>query len=323
MKVSFASKDAYEPKLGFQEGYFEILDAKTQVFQYPPNRDTNEQSPAFLGANITFQRTDEKGDPLDEEPQERILRIDKDLSRMRPGRASERSDPDPEDLGDELDTVGNTVFGEEGSKINANTAFGMFAHSLEERGFKVEILGEAYMPDLIGLRGHATTQRGEKRSIGGREIEPSYLIVDKITRLPYEQAAKAPARKPVGKAAAAAAGAAEAKVVNGAPAPPATKPAAATAAKATAAAAGNEEAEALATEIITELSADLAGDKRENQKFYAMAYSRLIKNKERDRKLDAQVILLLKNTDWLAAKGEELSLFTFNGGVFEFDAVPV
>lgn len=327
MKVSFATKDAYEPKLGFQEGNFDVTAAKTQVFQYPPNKESGEQSQPFLAAIITFQRTDEKGEPLDEEPQDRVLRIEKDLSRMRPGQADSRDDPDPEDLGDELDTVGNAIFGEEHSKINANTAWSVFVHSLEQRGFKPEILGEGYMPDLVGLRGHATTQKGEKRNIGGREVEPAYLVVDKITHFPYEAKPAAPVKKPAGKAAAASAAASAASPVavgQNAGAKPngtgASGPVAVPSPKATA---GSDAAEALATEIVTELAADLAGDKRDSQKFYAMAYARLVRNKGRDRKLDAHVQALLKNQEWLALKGEELSLYTIADGVFEFGAVTV
>jgi hypothetical protein len=309
-KVSFASKDAYEPKLGFQEGWFEIVDAKTQVYQYPANKETGEQSPPFLAAVLVFQRTDEQGNALDEEPQDRALRIEKDLTKMRPGQASSRDDQEPQDMGDELDAEGNCIFTEVGAKVNANSAWNVFCKSLEQAGFKSSLLADGYLPDLIGTKGHAVTSKGEKRQWQGREIEPAYLVVDKLTVKPYEKTA---AKKPAGKAASNA----------GAGNTGAAKPNGAAAASNTAAAGANgaiseDAAEALATELITELAADLSGDTRDQKKLYAMAYSRLVKNKDRDKKLDKSVQDLLKNEEWLAAKGEETGLFTYADGVFTF-----
>lgn len=306
-KASFAAKDGYEPKLGFVEGNFEIVEAGTKIFQYPPNKETQEQYPPFLCAILMMAKTDEKGVRLDEEPLEKILRIEKDLTKMRPGKSATREDPEPEDLGDELDTEGNTVFCEEGQKINVNSAFLVFTKSLEERGFKSEILGHGFLPDLIGLRGHAKTEKGEKRTYGGKEIEPNYLIVDRIlSPLPYESAAKKPAASAKGKAAKGPVAVAD-KVAE----------------KVTVADAGtsgapdSDDASDSAVGLLAELSGELAGETRDKQKLYAMAYARLMKDKARDKKLDKQIAEYLKSDVWLGEKASDLG-FEFAEGVFTF-----
>lgn len=305
-KVSFASKDQYEPKLGFQEGWFELIDAKTQVFQYPPNKDSGEQVPPFLAAILTFQKTDEQGKATEDEPLERALRIEKDLNKMRPGNATSRTDSEPSDEGDELDTTGNCIYAEEGQKINKNSAWAVFCSSLEAKGFKSEIIGEGYLPDLIGLKGHAKAEKGEKRNIGGRDVEPNYLMVDKITVYPYEAKGKKPA-------ASATSNKAPAATKNAAPA---AAPAAKQAAPA-ATAEPNEDADAAATAILAGLASELQGQQRDAKKIFSMAYSRLVSDKTRDRKIDKAISDLLKDNDWLTVKAAELDI-TFEDGVFTF-----
>lgn len=307
-KVSFASKDQYEPKLGFQEGWFEITDAKTQVFQYPPNKDSGEQTPPFLAAILTFQKTDEQGKATDDEPQERALRIEKDLNKMRPGTATSRTDSEPSDEGGELDTIGNCIYAEEGVKINKNSAWAVFCSSLESKGFKAEIIGEGYLPDLVGLKGHAKSEKGEKRNIGGKDVEPNYLMVDKITVYPYE--GKAAKKGPAAATSKAPANAAPAATKNAAPATKQAAPAAA-------AAEPNEDADTSATAILAGLAAELQGQQRDAKKVYSMAYSRLVSDKARDRKLDKAISDLLKDNDWLTAKAAELDI-TLEDGVFTF-----
>ena len=204
-KVSGASKDFYEVKGGVQEGIYRITDAATTIFQYPPNRETGDQYPPFLAAHLSFEALNEKLEPLGEDdPLEKILRIEKDLKKLRAGMASSREDPDPEDLGDELGTVGNCVFTESGARINNKSAWAVFSKSLEEAGFKSDIIAEGYFPDLIGMVLHVKTIKGEKANIQGREVEPNYLVCDKILVFPYEKtAAKKPAAKAAPKPAAA------------------------------------------------------------------------------------------------------------------------
>lgn len=299
-KASFAAKDGYEPKGGFQEGFFEVVDAYTQVFQYPVSKKDGTQYPAFLAAVLMLMKTDEKGNQLpdQEEALEKVIRIEKDLAKMRPGNVTNGDDPEPDDLGDELDTKGNTIYCEEGAKINVNSGFLVFSKSLEEQGFKAEILGRGYMPDLIGLKAHAKTEKEEKRTIDGKDVEPTKFLVDRILVRPYETA-----KKPAGKASA---GKAPAGVKGAAPSATAPKPVSKTAP----APVDNEEADTIATGLVIELSAELANETRTKNKFFTLAFSRLVKDTKRDKSNDKAIQELLKSNEWLELKAEELG-FTF------------
>lgn len=303
-KVSFAASDTYVPALGFQEGNFEVTGAKISVFQYPPSKKTGEQLAPFLACVLTLQKTDEQGNATEDEPMEKPLRAEKDLGKMRPGNAQSREDDEPEDLGDELNTEGNCIYAEENAKINANTQFAKFMKSLEEKGFRADILGAGYMPDLIGLKGHAKSEKGEKQVIDGRDVEANYFVVDRITVRPYE---KSTAKKPTAKASTAASAATSA-------AKPATKPAAKEEAEAPEV---NEDAAATATAILAELATELEGETRDAKKLFSMCYSRLVREKDRNKKLDKEVQELFKNEAWLIEAGADLG-FTFEDGVFTF-----
>jgi len=309
-KASFATQDAYTPALGFQEGWARVTAASIVVFQFPADKKTGTQNPPALYQKLVFQKTDEKGKDLEDEPQDRLVRVTGDLEHQRPGQAASRDDADPEDLGDELDTEGNVIYVEEGVKINSKSALMVWNRSLEEKGFKVAILQAGYSPDLIGLAGYFKTVKQAKISFGDRDVEPNCLVADKITVYPYESAKK----KPI---AAATSTAAVKGKVNGA-AKPVAKPAVVEEEEAGDAGSGGD-AEDVATRILTELAAELTGETRDAKKLQAMAYSRLARDKSRDRKLDKAVQELIKSDDFLADKALELG-YTYDEGVFSFEA---
>jgi hypothetical protein len=272
-KASFASKDAYEVKLGIQEGHVEIVDAKTAVYQFPPNKETGDQGAPFLAALITFQLTDANGKHLEDEPSDKVLKIEKDLHKMRPGMASSRDDANPTDQGAELETVGNCIYTED-AKINNKCGWQVFCKSMEECGFRVDILGAGYLPDLVGTKGHVKTLKGEKTKIDGKEIEPSYLVWDSITARPYE-AGQTAAKKPAGKATTTAASAGKPNGVATSASPSVTPPPAPAAANGAPASEAVDEA---ATNILLELAGELDGDTRDVPRITAMLYSRLMKD---------------------------------------------
>jgi hypothetical protein len=315
-KVSYATKDLYEPKLGFQEGWFEIVAAETKVFQYPPNRETGKSNgEPFLAAVLMFQRTDEQGAALDEEPQERMIRIEKDLNKMRPGMATSSTDDDPDDMGAEIDATGNCIYTQAGASVNTNTGWANFIKSLEERGFKAEILGQSYLPDLVGTKGHAVTVKGEKRSFEGKDVEPNLLVVDKLTYRPYEgKKGKAPAKTTTA--------AAKANGVPAAPSKAAAAPAKTAPAAAPPPAPSGEDADSSAAVILAEINGDLDGETREAKKVWALAYARLLKDKDRDKKLDKSVQDLWRDEDWLKSTGESVG-YQYADGVFAFGGAEI
>lgn len=218
-KGSFAQKDAYEMKAGFNEGWGEITAARSAIIQYQPNKQTGEQAPPMIVALLSIQRTDESGRPTSDELVEQELKIEGDLSKIRPGLVTSRDDENPQDLGNTIGTEGNCLFVEDGVKINKTSRFMIFERSLEEKGFKPEILGCGYFPDLVGLRAHFKTQPG-KKFVGrkGEDVQMDDFVVTKISQYPYEVKAKASGSTGRGRPPAAPKPAADVHV-NGSPAP--------------------------------------------------------------------------------------------------------
>jgi hypothetical protein len=288
-KASLATKDAYELKGGFQEGWGEIIDAKSRVVQFNPSKKTGQQFPAFLALVVTIQRTDEHGKATADEPVENELKLHGDLSQMRPGNVKGRDDNDPTDVDDNatLGTEGNCIFvAEDGIKLNKGVKGLRFLRSLEEHGFKPDILGAGYFPDLIGTRAHFKTIVGEKfRS--DAENDPTYLTVDKISQYGYEKKAKA---KP------AAASATATPKVNGA------------------VAADNGD-DSKAREIVAAVASANSGQTMPVQKFNVIAFQTMAKDKSIEPSARKKIQEQLKNTEWLAEVGVDVGLMVDGGDV--------
>lgn len=289
-KASLASTDAYESKMGFQEGWFEVAEASVQVFQFPPNKTTGKQADPMLAQILMVFKTDSKGVRESDEPLELNLKIEGDLTKARPGQAKSREDNDPKDLGAEVGTTGNCIYiDSEDYKINAKNRIVMFNKSLEEQGFDPKILKHGFSPDYIGLIAHGKTVKGEKFTTReGTEGEASWFVVDKILKHPAKTAGKVtPITKP----------SATGKAKPTVPVPATPMP---TAEPEPSEIAGASDAETSALVILASIAADKTdGLPVPLQKLKTMAYSRLISNKQRDKNLDKEVQDLFKNSDWL------------------------
>ena len=79
----------------------------------------------------------------------------------------------------------------------------------------------------------------------------------------------------------------------------------------------SNDAASAAIDLLTTLNAELAGETREEKKVYAMAYSRLVQDKNRNKALDKPVQELLHSTDWLAEMGPVIG-YLFDGANFAF-----
>lgn len=187
-KASSAFRDAVEVSLGIQEGNVEVIGAVVRVHQYPPNKKTGEQGDPFPCVQLEFARLDDDFNRLDEDPVKVEYGIGK-LDRFHPGIAKGPNDDDPEDAGDEVDTEGNCIYvSDPGSRLNRKCKWMVFVQHLEQAGFKPEILGNGYMPDLVGLKGHVKTITLPK--IAGSDKEPTVLVFDRIVQFPYEKRTK-------------------------------------------------------------------------------------------------------------------------------------
>jgi hypothetical protein len=201
-KVSFATKDAVEGGSIFQEGDVEITHAACLAHQFQPGR-SGRQMPPMCDVAITYIRTDQET-PFDE-PVMKYYSLGTDsLSRYHPGEAKGRTDDNPRDMGDALDTAGNCIYSVDGSPLNRGCKWMKFVASLEKCGFNPEILAAGYLPDLVGLRGHVVTEVIKlNRAKEKDERDPTVLVFDKVTQFPYMQKSKpaSAAAKPVASSA--------------------------------------------------------------------------------------------------------------------------
>lgn len=187
--------DASKGGLGFVEGYVQITRSTARVFQYPVNSQTGEQSDPFAalvweGIKLTPEWKQQAGDDVHVEIVNRMGSLD----QIRPGKLNPKDfdnvSVEPEDLGVEVGTEGNSFYMESGAKFNAG--WGIMKESLEKCGFKPEILGRGVASDFEGLTAHFKTVEGapyiaKKGKNAGKEVKPSNLVCDRIQPpFPYE-----------------------------------------------------------------------------------------------------------------------------------------
>lgn len=188
----------------FKEGNVEITSCKCVVFQYPPNKETGEQGEPFTAVQFGFKQLREDFSVDDDaEGQEIQIKVGT-LDKIRPGSLDNPDDleAEPEDLGSDVGTEGNSIYGDEGAKLG----FGWppFIKSLRDCNFRPNVIDRIYMPDYIGMKAHL--KKGETgrtyQNKQGKTVSDLQWMVTKIHTFPYDKAAT----KAAGKAAVKAAG---------------------------------------------------------------------------------------------------------------------
>ncbi len=276
-KVSCASKDAVEVSLGIQEGVIEITKAVVRVHQYPPNRKTGEQGDPFPCVQITAVCCDKNGERTSDDEIKEELALGS-LDKFHPGKASGPDDNDPEDQGYEVDSEGNCIYAtEDGARLNKRCKWIILADSLEQHGFKPEVLGNGYMPDLVGLKCEVKTEAGYK--IPGRtyQKDPTHLVVTRILQFPYDKK----------------------KAKAGAGAKAASKPAAAASATAAPAAPAASGEEGIALNMLTAVADEYAGQGDiERKKLQTAVQTKMMRGKV-PINMHKPVLALVKDDEWL------------------------
>lgn len=304
-KLSLSAKDAVKGGNQFHamEGFWEIGDAYSLVHQFQPSKETGKQGPpsCFIALDLykldanTFERVDDE--PLTETLG---LGATNTLEHVRPGNLGKPEDPEPEDLGQEVGTRGNSVYVDSlDAKTYDNCGWMKFSNSLIEAGFKAELLGACYLPYLIGTKFKAGRVPGYKNPTKTYKVDPTDLVVadKKIVVFGYEKGGKKGAGKPAAKANA------------GAPAP----------APATPAASGNGVGSEESQVVVAACLAIAEVNKNKTLKrslFQAQVMTYLMKNgKGWDMKTKNEVMNgTVKDDEWLANAAAE------NGFVVDFAA---
>ena len=236
-RVSSAPEDAFHFKGSFADGWGEVTGAQAVVFQFPPSKEGDKmgravgsQDPPSLYAEVTIQRYTDgdfaaKGAPQPEEVLLSIQKADKlsgELDLCHPGNYPDgNTEADPIDCGGSLGAAGNTLFAiKDGYQLNDKTKWMTFTQSLQEKGFKPQILKRTFFNDLIGLRAYFKTET-RKKFRDDQTSDPTVFVVTEIKQFPYEKktTAEPAARGTRGKATAAPAAPAAASA-PGAPAVP-------------------------------------------------------------------------------------------------------
>ena len=195
-KASFDPSKATKGGVGIQEGNVVITAAVSKIHQYPPNKETGQQGDPFPCVQIEFARLDADFDLIPDEATETVEYSIGNSNRFRPGQASSRDDENPEDLGTEVDVIGNTIYSVDGSEMNQNCKWMIFTDALVKCGFKAEVLGTGWLPDLIGTKGHVFSKSLPKIPNSTSTKDRLCVVFDKIVEKPYEAKAKGKAAKP-------------------------------------------------------------------------------------------------------------------------------
>lgn len=231
-KASFDSSEMYSPSRGFVETVGtrklgEVVAACSRYIQWQANKKTGVQTAPLTSVFLTIQEIDASGNPIAEPVEQELVAEwgpkDESLIRVRPGIAGSR-DAEPQDTAENgvlvLGTEGDCLFVDEGVNLNKTNAFGFFADSCKQKGFKPQILGAGFLPDFVRMRAWFTLRAGKKKDDGTTFND---FVVDEIVRFPYEQAAATTAQAagkakpgPKPKATPAPAAATPAPAVNGA-----------------------------------------------------------------------------------------------------------
>ena len=154
-----------------------------------------------------IQRTDADGKHTTDDPVEEFFGCGS-LQKFHPGIMESSEDDAPEDQGDAVGAAGNCIVSD-GSKINTKSKWAIFTAALDKLGFKPQVLDTGYLPDLVGLKGFFASIALPKDADREYKRDPKALVMNKITRYPYDKAAGG--KKGAGAAAATAAGAAAPK----------------------------------------------------------------------------------------------------------------
>lgn len=330
-KVSFASKDMVEVGFGFERGKGKIVEIGAKYHQYParkkddandPSKKAGDQSPPFLCVQVGLVHVNDSLEVIDDEVKYVELGIMTTNQRggappFSVGQAKSSADENPVDLldgqGPNMEVIGNCIFArEDGVGINKKTPWGRFSDSLEHKGFKAEVLGNGYLPDLVGtVAEFGNTPLERWPGYTGKEDPKAFVCLNTPIVLPYQQQK--------GAGAAAGAGAGAGKKSGGAGAGATAKPAATAQAQTTTATtgtvvAGAPDLQAIAISAANLVVADVKGKDLDIKTFRGKIQQKLLKMEVKPPTIHPKVIELFKSDESLATIGAECGFMVNEDG---------
>lgn len=206
-KASLQSSKAIQSGFGIQAGCVKVLDARTKIVQRIKKDGTLVTPMLLIQFDVTKCGPDQK--PINEEDisqkdfifcwgsKERDEQGNYKFA-FHPGNAKAADDTDPDDLGGEIDTEGNTIVSA-GNATNpfADSDAALFMKALEMKGWKPEVNDQCFMGNYIGLVMDVNTvtkaqfckqvQVKYQTREGASEASDTVWEVTKIWSFPYEQ----------------------------------------------------------------------------------------------------------------------------------------
>lgn len=210
--------DAAVESTGALGGKYEILASvykvhKDKEYEPRPGQTARAAGPPVCALVFRVTPISDDGDRLeDADTRDIVLRMGgKSLATFHPGKGSAADDMDPEDLGDEINTEGNTLYISGGSvEMNARSSYTVFMKSLQHRGFPKEKIAECWAPHFKGLKFELASVTPDKLEAYGQKkgdgkmadgTEFTYKVVQSIIAQPDDKKgsskAKAKEEKPV------------------------------------------------------------------------------------------------------------------------------
>lgn len=288
--------DNYVESSGALAGKFEIISSAFKVHQANQREGQESRNPTCAQVFKIHPITDD-GDRIEDATElELVLALGgKSLTSFHPGNAESADDAEPEDLGDEVGTEGNSIYSANGALPNAAASYSIFNRSLAHKGFDKKKIADCYAPHYVGLKFELATVTPDKLEAFGskkREIDPKVAFTYKVVQAIIEHPKAPGAGKKKATAAAVPAG------KSGA-----TAPTAASSGDAGSGSSGGDDAEAVAMAVLGEVAAKLAGQQKKMNGVKTFWLANYGKN---DPKLQKAARDLVNNPSWLTAQLEAL-----------------
>ncbi len=315
-KASFATKDMSDVGFGFERGKGRIVEATVRYHQYPVRKKDDpktgakagDQSAPFQCVQLGLVHVDDALKQIDDEVKYVELgymtraQRDAESAPFSIGQAKNAADENPVDLapnGVDLGPVGNCIYvKEDGVAINKKTAWGRFVESLEKKGFKSDVLGNGFIPDLIDTVadfGNMTLEKWEGYT--GDKDPVAFVCQATPIVFPYE-----------GKGNKGAAGKASTAKAPAAPAQPANT------ATAAAGAAPAGDLTAIAVNAAKLVVADQQGKELDLKGFRTKVQQKLMKMEVKPPTLHPKILELFKQDETVAAIGAEAGFMVGEDG---------
>lgn len=161
--------DAAVESTGALAGKFEVLGAVYKVHkdkEYEPKPgQTARDNPKVIALVMKVTPLGENDERLeDADTRDIVLKLGgKSLATFHPGKGSSPDDSDPDDLGEELNTEGNTLYIAGGEvAMNSKSGYTVFMKSLQHRGFDAGKIAQCWAPNFKGLKFELATVTPDK-----------------------------------------------------------------------------------------------------------------------------------------------------------------